>query len=392
MALPGMRGTFDFTADQRPQNYREGIMVLAPRNGAPLYALTAAMRSEKVDDPIFHWWEEDLEMYALVIPLAQTAVQTVIPVAGLASRLKPGDNLMVGSSLEVITVTAVTTDTSITVLRAQGMAGTPQGTAAATVVNENLVFIGSGYREGAPLPIATSYNPVKRSNACQIFRDPIEYTRTALATRLRTGDIRKEDRRRALHKHSLGIERAFWFGTMTETLEAGQPKRSTRGVLNSIPAANIQTVQGAGGKSTMDELMSYFPRMFEFGSPEKLGFANLATITALGEIVRKNSMYEWGPSEEEYKMRVRRLHTPSGTLVLAEHPGFNNSALNTSLVVVDTDELKYKYILDTTLLSDREQKGVDGEAEEYITEAGLLIGMPRKHFWLRGLTGGAKDA
>ena len=30
MALPGMKSTADFTADERPRNWREGILRLAP--------------------------------------------------------------------------------------------------------------------------------------------------------------------------------------------------------------------------------------------------------------------------------------------------------------------------------------------------------------------------
>jgi len=391
MSLPGMKSTADFATDERPKNWREGIMLLEPRNGASLYRLTAAMKQEPTDDPEFYWWEEETDMLLITVNGAQTNVETAIEIDAYGTRLKAGDHLFNPTSGEVMAVASVTSDTVINVTRAVGPGGSPAGTAAVIADNEVLIYIGSAYREGAPIANGVSFNPVKKTNLTQIFRDPVEWTRTAMKTRLRTGDAMKEDRRRALHKHALGIERMFWMGTKHETLESGQPKRYTQGVLGVIDAGNVKTVQGVGGALDMDELMSYFPLMFAYGSGEKLGYVGLGTMVALGEVVRKNSQYNIGPTEKMYGMNVKRFETPAGVLVLTEHPAFNNNLLKNSLVVLDTANLKYRYITDTTLLKDREQKGMDGKADEYLTEAGLEIGHPKTHFWLKGIVRGAAD-
>jgi hypothetical protein len=306
--------------------------------------------------------------------------------------LKPGDSLRNDRTGEVIRIVTVTSDTVFTCTRALGPGGTAAGTAAAMNDLDKLLYIGSAYREGAPRSIGVSFNPTKRSNVTQIFRDPVEWTRTASKTRLRTGDAMRHDRRRALHKHSLGIERAFWLGTRYETLEAAQPLRTTDGVLNRIPAGNTATV--TGGVLDMDELESYLATMFAYGSSEKLAFGSLATMVKLNALVRKNSSYQWGPNEKEYGMDVKRLFTAAGTLVLTEHPLFGPAGqfLQNDLVLMDTANLKYRYITDTTLLKDRGDRGTDGDVEEYLTEAGLQIAHPDTFFWLRGITSVAKDA
>ena len=393
MALPGMKSTADFAANQRPQNWREGIAVLAPRNGAALFALTSAMPSEPTSDPIFNWWEEKVQMHTYNTGADVTNVATTIPLTSGGTTLKPGDTLRVDASGEVMCVVTVVSDTSITVTRAVGPGGTAAGTAAAIAVatNDKLLYIGSAYREGAPRSVGVSFNPTQYSNVTQIFRDPVEITRTAAKTEYRTGDELKNQRRRALNKHSLGIERAFWLGTRFETTESGQPKRYTDGVLNRIPAANIVTV--SGGVMDMDEFESYLAGMFAYGSGEKLAFGSIATMVKLGALVRKNSTYQWGPKETEYGMDVQRLYSPAGTLVLTEHPLFGQAGqfMQNDLVILDTANLKYRYITDTVNLKNREDQGTDGQCEEWLTECGLQVSFPDTFFWLRGINSVAKD-
>lgn len=393
MAFPGMKSTADFAANERPQNYREGLLMLAPRNGASLFALTAAMQSESTNDPIFNWWEEKVQMHNYAVSADVTNVATTIPLVSGGTQLKPGDTIRADASGEVMLVVTVVSDTSITVTRAVGPGGSAAGTAAAIVAatNAKLLYIGSAYREGAPRSVGVSFNPVQYSNVTQIFRDPIEITRTATKTQYRTGDPLKNDRRRAMNKHSMGIERAFWLGTRYETVEAGQPKRYTDGVLNRIPAANIVTV--SGGVLDMDELESYLAGMFAYGSGEKLAFGSIATMVKLGALARKNSLYQWGPREKEYGMDVQRFFSPAGTLVLTEHPLFGQAGqfLANDLVIMDTANLKYRYITDTVKLNNREDPGTDGQCEEWLTECGLEVHYADTFFWLRGINSVAKD-
>lgn len=384
MSLPGMKSTADFAADERPKNWREGLLLLSPRNNAPLFALTAAMQSEMTDDPEFYWWEEGVQMYTFEVEGAALAAATTIGLVGGGTKLKVGDMLKVSRTGEAVRVTVITSDTSIEVTRAVGPGATQAGTAADLVDADKLIYVGSAYREGAGRAVGVSHNPTKQTNLTQIFRDPVEWTRTAMKTRYRTGDPQKNDRRRAMHKHALGIERAFWLGTKYETLEQGQPLRFTDGILNRIPAANQKTVTAAG--VDMDELESYFAGIFAYGSSEKLAFGSIKTMILLNQIVRKNSQYNWGPGEKEYGMNVKRLFTPAGTLVLTEHPLFGQAGefLAEDLVIMDTSNLKYRYITDTTLLKDREDNGTDGKAEEYLTEAGLEIHHGDTFYWLKG--------
>jgi len=386
MALPGMKSTADFATDERPKNWREGILLLEPRNKAPLAALTAAMSEQSTDDPEFYWWEESVDVGQLVVNGAQTNAETAIEVDEFGTRLKAGDMLRVKSSGEALRVTSITSDTVINVTRAQG------GTAAAVIAdNDVLIYIGSAYREGAGRPTGVSWNPTKKYNLTQIFRDSVEWTRTASKTRLRTGDMMKNDRRRALNKHMIGMERAFIFGQRFETTESNQPLRYTGGLLSFIDAGNQINHNGT---LSLKQLEDYIDDIFAYGSNEKVCFCSLATMMRLNRLIRKNTDYQWGPPEREFTFIVRRFHTPGGTLILTEHPLFSQAGaeLGSDMLIVDTANLKYRYITDTVLLKDRQDKGTDGTAEEYLTECGLEIHHPKTHFWLKNITDGVVDA
>lgn len=387
MALPGMKSTADYATDERPKNWREGILLLEPRNKAPLAALTAAMGEQSTDDPEFNWWEESVETHMLVVNGALNNSVTTVVVDALATKLKAGDVLRVKSSGEALRVATVTNDTTFTV-QTRGTVGTA---AASIADNDVLMFLGSAFREGAGRPTGVSWNPVKKSNFTQIFRDAIEWTRTNTKTRLRTGDQQKNDRRRALNKHMIGMERAFIFGTKFETTESGQPLRFTGGILSFIDAGNQVNHNGT---LSLAQLEDYINQIFAYGSNEKLCFCSLATMMRLNRLIRLNTDYQWGPNEREFNMIVKRFHTPGGTLILTEHPLFSQTGaeLGSDMLILDTENFKYRYITDTVLLKDRQDKGVDGTADEYLTECGLEFHHPLTHFWLKNITDGVADA
>ena len=106
---------------------------------------------------------------------------------------------------------------------------------AANTDADTVLIVGNINAEGASIPDAISYDPVKYNNYTQIFRTPLEITRTARKTRLRTGDPYKEMKREALELHSIELEKAFFFGVSSEnTGSNGKPERTTQGCIDFI--------------------------------------------------------------------------------------------------------------------------------------------------------------
>ena len=60
--IQGLRDTGNWDANERPKNWREGILRLYPNGMAPLTALTNQMKTKPTDDPEFNSYREAAEM------------------------------------------------------------------------------------------------------------------------------------------------------------------------------------------------------------------------------------------------------------------------------------------------------------------------------------------
>lgn len=396
MAIIGLRDTNGFVTDQRPKNWREGIMLLYPNGKAPLTALTALMKDKSTDDPEFNWWEKSLSTQRMQLSGSITNVQTSLPVVSGAKMVGNHHVLRVEHTEELILVTAdPSVDTSLpTVVRGFG------GTSATAVtlgvgVNPYVHVVGTAFEEGSAAPSGINYDPTKRNNYCQIFRNTLEITRTASKTRLRTGDAVKEAKRECLELQTIEMEKAFLFGKKYEGTLSGKPHRMTGGIIQTMLPGNTKTP--ASNQLTMSLLETYMKDMFAYGSSEKMAFGGNLAILAIQQAIRKNSTYQFMQGQKEFGMNVSRLISPFGELVIKSHPLFNqvNSdvtnnyyALDSWLVVVDQAELVYRYVDDQQYQKDLQTNGLDSMKSGYLAECGLEIHFPEAHYLLKGLGSG----
>lgn len=403
MAITGLRHTANFVSEAREGDWRKGILLLYPSATAknPLTAITSMLGSQATVDPEYSWWERSFQSQRMALSANVTLGGTTLTVVSGARQLKAGHVLQIENTGEIVFVTAdPATDTAVSVTRAFA------GTAAATVtfngagVNPNVRVIGSAYEEGSTAPTGINYDPTKKYNYTQIFRNTLEMTRTASKTRLRTGDQVKEAKRECLELHSTEMEKAFIWGGRSETTFNGKPLRTTGGIVSNIPAGNTQA---ASATTDMEDLESYMERIFRFGSSEKIAFCGNRALLIINQIVRKNSTYNIQSGIKEYGMAVSRLTCPFGELVMFTHTLFNQLSGGTTggtayngwesnMLVLDQTNLKYRYVTDTTYEKKLEANGMDGMKSGYLTESGLEIHHPDTHFLITGLTAAAVDA
>lgn len=406
MAIQGLRTTDDIIGQykDRPENWRMGVLMLDPNGSAPLYALTSMMETVATDDPTFHWFEEELPNYRVVLSADIDDAVTAIPLASGATYFKEGDLVRVEQTDELLMVTAnPVSDTSITVSR--GFAGS-----TATLVdfdgagiNPNLMLIGSAYEEGSDAPEGRSYLPTEHDNNTQIFRDTFEITNTDVETEMRTGDTVKEDKRKCLTRHSMGIEKSMIFGRKSVTMKNGRPRRTMDGIIAQIPTDNVAVP--SAGTWDMTEIEDYLRMLFTFGSNEKICFGGNRFMLGVQQIVRKNSAYQLAPVSTEYGMKVTRFITPFGTLVLKTHPLFNQMssgvtaatayrAVDSWGLIIDAKYIKYRPLRnrDTKYEPSLQEPGKDGKQAGYITEAGIQVAHPKTFGLIKGLTAGVTDA
>jgi hypothetical protein len=407
MTINGLRDTSNFVTDQRPLNWREGILLLFPNGKATLTALTSVMSKRMVDDPEFNWWEKELSTQRMELSALLSAGATAIPVTSGALQVKVGTIIYVEESKELILVTAdPTVDTSIpTVTRSWGSVVGTAVDPATSGVNPNILIVGNVQEENSDAPSGINYDPTKKFNYTQIFRNTMEISRTAIKTRLRTGEAVREAKREVLEYHSIEMEKAFWHGNRIETTLNGKPARSLGGVIEFIDSDNkkIADVDHATGVS-MEHLEEYFYEIFRFGSDEKMGLCGNRSLLTIQQIIRKNSDFQLISGVKEFGMRVARLITPFGEIVLKTMPLWNHNpgGINTTayygmeswLAVLDMTNVKYVHLKDsdTKWQPVLQDNGLDGMKSGYLSEVSLEVHHPKTHFLIENLHTAIVDA
>jgi len=405
MSIQGMRDTSNFVTDGRPKHWRAKVLQLYPNGIAPLYALTSALKTETVDDPEYNWWEKPMQTRRLALgaDLDGTGGSEDITLAAGALKLVAGTLLLVEQTGEILLVnTDPTVDTTVNVLRSWGDTAATAVDYDGAAINPNLLVIGSAFEEGSSAPTGLNFDPTKKYNYTQIFRNTLEHTRTAMRTRLRTGDSVKEAKRECLELHSRDIEWAFWAGERIESTLNGRPIRSTGGIQTFIDSANIQSV--ASGNLSMTALEGYMEDIFAYGSSEKMAFMGNKALTAINTCIRKNSSYEIKTGLKEYGMNVQRLICPHGELVLKTHPLFNQIpgatgsqtyyGRNTYMYVCDMGNIIYRHMKgdDTRYQPKLQANDLDGEKSGYLSECGLEVHHGQTHFLLKDVNAGVADS
>jgi Family of unknown function (DUF5309) len=386
-AFLGLRGTGDFTSDERPKNYREKILQLFPNGEAPLTALLSMLKSQPTDDPEYNWWEKRLPLQRMLASVGGAlSTDVTINVDSHAKDAVKGTVLMNESTGERMYVDQdPTSDTAIHVIRGFGTTAAQAVTAA-----DAITIIGSAYAQGAGVPTSRSYSPDKPFNYTQIFRTSLDLTRTARKTRLRwdnTGPYR-EARREALQLHSIEMEKGFIWGQRYATIGSnGKPLYTTAGV-NTFLETNIGgafAVNGALDEETLDILME---DVFRYGSNEKLALCGSTFLRALTTLGKRNGTLNVVPSDRTYGMKVVEYITAFGTLMLKNHPLMSqHPTWRKNAQILDVNNLIYRYVDDTMFIPNRQAPGDDLSLDEYMTECGLEVHFEETHAFISGVTG-----
>lgn len=418
-AFLGMRGTGDWVTDQRPKAWREVILYEYPNGSAPLTAMLSKMPSESVPDAEFNWWTKDLATQA-------GAITGVYTDAGLSAAYASG---AVEDDVLYIKVAEATAeefrDGHQAILKDASDPRVDVNSKVAAVVKngassyiacklledddnsadhdlsdaDRILVIGNINSEGAPMPDAVSYNPVKYTNKCQILRTPLDITRTARKTKLRTGDQYKESKREALELHSIELEKAMFWSIQSEKTGAnGKPERTMDGIISFIRQYVSDNFDDYtlntdySGKTWLqageDWLDEQLEQIFRFGSQEKMGYAGSGALLGINKLAKTTGQINLKVREMSYGIKVVEWVTAFGTLYLKTHPLFSyEPSFRNNLVVVDTKNMRYKYVDDTFFKKDDTERkggqiGVDGTKEEYLTECSIELWHPHSFGYL----------
>jgi hypothetical protein len=395
MAILGLRGSGDWTAgEERPKNFRESILWLHPNGQAPLLALTSKMKSQKVDDPEFNWWEESLGAMRATLA-AQVGNTTTANTLSLSTALTDSFNFVAGdvlmqesttvdpASAELLVVASDPSASNILTVTRAALGSTVATLATSTV----LVRIGNAFREGTTSPSASARSPTKLFNYTQIFKTAYDLSRTAKGTYTRTGDPLAVERKRRMSDHAVSMELAFLFGRRLETTtgaSTGRPLRYTGG-LRSFISTNA-TVWNT--TATEDTFMTFMENMFDFSS----GAGNERMILCGGGFARRMNLLLKTQMDintdnivKVYGMNLQQYVTPVGTFYLKTHPLMNTIAgLDSSAFIIDPTGIKYRPFMDTKHEDNIQANDADETKGQWITEAGIEVNHEKTMGFIHG--------
>jgi hypothetical protein len=409
MADWGLLGTGDWATDERPKSWRDGILYLNSNGSAPLTALTSKMPTSKVDDPEHNWWEK-------ILPTQSVSVTGVYTNLNLSSAYADsgvaGDVLYLKMAAADVTnfrkghVVLMRDASKLDVDVVGKINGEPVVNGASSYIPvtlkeaddngattdlsdcDTVKVIGNANPEASLMPSAIHYPPSKRTNYAQIFRTPLDISRTARLTHLRTGDAYKVLKRECLELHAIEQEYAYIYGIPdgTSVGSNGKPERLTGGLRYFIKTyaasdnVNDFVVQESAtwaskGEQWLDERCAY---IFKYGSNHKVAFCGSGALEGINRIAKLGGQINLTPQSRSYGLKVVEWATPAGVIDLIRHPLFSHDATDwNAMIIFEPRLLRFRYISDTTFGKDKDAGagyiGYDGTREGYLTEALLEI-------------------
>jgi hypothetical protein len=370
----GLTSTGDIAAHRLKIDMSEKIAELQP-NAAPLTTFATKMKKTRtVHNPEFYWMEDDLHARwdAINNAAGYLAGDTAIVVDNAVFFI-PGDLVKVPRTGEVMLATAVTIATNtVTFVRSYGAT-----TAAALVDNDPLLIIGNANEEGAGLSVIRAQDPIQVWNYCQIFRTPVGLTNTQDSTATYGPNDKAYQRKKAGIMHAVDMERAFLFGEKGKDVGPnGKPRRTTAGLTEFL----TENVFDCGGLSPAEgDFNEWLEQVFRYGSGEKILLASARLCTIIDNFSLNKLQTVSG--NKTYGVAVKEYLSTHGKLYIVKHHLFEGAVYGNHGMVLDMDNIAKCPLSgrDTNLLTNRQNNDEDGVKDEYLTEAGLEVRLPKTH-------------
>lgn len=382
------------------------ITRMMPNGTAPLFGLTSMLKSETAVQIEHGYYAKTMLFPSVQANGVQTNAATTLTVDS-TNNIIPGMQLRAANANgEVILVTAVLSETQLTVQRAFG------GTAAA--VTDDLVFyqIGNAHEEASIRPVPMSMDPERFSNITQIFRNTWAVSDTARATSvIAGGSIDAENRQDCASLHAKDIESALFFSKKFQGQRNGQPIRAMDGLISIIsnlayyPAYYTQpNVFTAGATTNYTQLETMLDPVFDQATDPKVAnervlFVGSRARKVLNNIGRLNGTYQITDGQTSYGLQFSTFKITRGTFRMIEHPLFNSNPYWSSMAVaVDLSTFSLAYLAGRKTQSKEFNSngnvandfGIDAVGGTLTTEVTCLVKNPPANAVINGLTAGAE--
>jgi len=360
-------GNTTFNQNQKIVDMKDTILELKP-SMYPLTAIIGRIRKVQATQAKFEWLEDERMPHWDAATIAHSAVATDIYVDN-AEFFESGMTIVFPRTGEVARCTGTTvTSDYITVVR---------GTGAATInAAEPIMIIADSNEEGATSKDGKQTVLTNAYNYTQIFRTPVSITRTESKANLIGGNELDRQRAKRGQEHQEKIERALWFGKRAIVTSGTHPRRFTGGIFEWITT----NITDFGGMMTEFDCDQFLETASYYGSENKLAFMAARPISVVNGFA-KDRLYVVDQAKKEFGLDIVKYVSPQGTLNMVKHPMFEGAVYGYYMCVLDLSDdcIEYKFIDDTQLHQNIQANDLDGQKDEYLTEAGLLFANEKRH-------------
>ena len=385
-------------AELNAKSFAGTILRLFPNGSAPLFALTSQAGKSKAKASTHGYFSKTLTFVKTTASAADAAGVTNLSVASSAG-MTVSMVLMNTRTRENYRVTAIPDATHVTVTRAFGRV-----VAAANIIGDNLICVGTAFMEGSDRPTARQLSTVYIPNYTQIFRNAWGLTDTARASLAEMGYSNiAESRKDCSMFHSIDAESAILFGQPKMDTSGSQPLHATQGIIDAIYQYAPSNVNAAGPTTNYDQLVALVEEAWTYSTDAsnpkmRAGFCDSTGMKVMHQIARLSGEVEIMQSETSFGMQFTKFKFYKGEINLIEHPLMNalQTAATGTLLVMDLPALKLAYMDGRDTIAEEYNingkvipNGTDGVGGSLTSEFAVELINPNSCVYVTGLTAGA---
>ena len=385
-------------AELNAKSFAGTILRLFPNGSAPLFALTSQAGKSKAKASTHGYFSKTLTFVKTTASAADAAGVTNLSVASSAG-MTVSMVLMNTRTRENYRVTAIPDATHVTVTRAFGRV-----VAAANIIGDNLICVGTAFMEGSDRPTARQLSTVYIPNYTQIFRNAWGLTDTARASLAEMGYSNiAESRKDCSMFHSIDAESAILFGQPKMDTSGSQPLHATQGIIDAIYQYAPNNVNAAGPTTNYDQLVALVEEAWTYSTDAsnpkmRAGFCDSTGMKVMHQIARLSGEVEIMQSETSFGMQFTKFKFYKGEINLIEHPLMNalQTAATGTLLVMDLPALKLAYMDGRDTIAEEYNingkvipNGTDGVGGSLTSEFAVELINPNSCVYVTGLTAGA---
>lgn len=437
------------------ESIRRRIIHSFPNGGAPLSALLAWSKIQPLND-VKHTWYEDIWQSARCKLRGTNPITSNAPTDGntndgtaiasakeytkdselfikvdTVSRLALNDLIRLANLDIILRITKIEKGVGSDVINGYiGVIPVRSFTLSAddvTKIKAGYIIdvIGSAYAEGSTSGSARGMSyPCSIMNQTQIFKEPYEFTGSALKMDLKfdsTGPY-AEKAQEACRDHMVKIEKTLLFGQRSTTFDdAGKEIRTMSGILEFLKLwdkgatglkidgsayapydfkdesiddtdSEKRYIANASGQVSIDRLERWLSNInlyHDSKTTDRLCLCGSGVVLAMSQMMRDQGSYTWEKGQDWMGVKCNRLITAMGDVIFMTHPLFNENPLyRNSALFLDIWSLNFRPLQDrdTKIIKNIQANDEDVRRDQWITEGTLEFWKPMNHLFVENFS------